>query len=61
MVYRQINRQPEKNHFVESYDGGVIGYHYVRHGGNHFKAITSKKLSKEVVKYIRKEYEMNYR
>lgn len=50
-----------KTHFVESYDGGVIGYHYVRHGGNHFKAITSKKLSKEVVKYIRKEYEMNYR
>lgn len=55
------NKPTGKSHIVESYDGGVIGYHYVQHGENHFKAITSKKLSKEVIKLLRSEYEMNYR
>jgi len=46
---------------VVEYNGGVIGMHYVRHGDNYFKAMTSKNLPSNIISKIRGKYSLSYR
>jgi hypothetical protein len=46
---------------VKEYNGGVIGMHYVRHGDNYFKAMTSKNLPDNVISKITSKYTLSYR
>lgn len=47
--------------FVQKYEGGVIGMHYIRHGDHHFKARTSKGLSADIINHVKTKYPLSYR
>lgn len=46
---------------VKEFNGGVIGMHYVRHGSNYFKAITSKNIPSDMISMIKSKYTLSYR
>ncbi|MGL1903751.1 MAG: hypothetical protein OCC49_16560 [Fibrobacterales bacterium] len=52
---------PGQFEVVTLFGGGVIGSHYVRHGGNYFYAKTSTGFSPEILEAVKADYGISYR